>query len=90
MKHVWPNISQVLLVFATLNVGAVVLVFAALSYFGLAVIPPTPDWGAMVNTYQDYMISDPWLPLIPGFVIALNVIGYSILGDGLRDVLELH
>jgi peptide/nickel transport system permease protein len=90
VDHIWPNIAQVLLVFATLNVGTVVLVFAALSYFGLAVIPPAPDWGAMVNTYQDYMISAPWLPLIPGFVIALDVIGFSILGDGLRDVLELR
>jgi len=90
VDHIWPNIAQVLLVFATLNVGTVVLVFAALSYFGLAVIPPAPDWGAMVNTYQDYMISAPWLPLIPGFVIALDVVGFSILGDGLRDVLELR
>jgi peptide/nickel transport system permease protein len=90
LNHVWPNISQVLLVFATLNVGAIVLAFAALSYFGLAVIPPAPDWGAMVNTYQDYLISAPWLPIFPGLIIAIDVIGFSMLGDGLRDVLELR
>jgi peptide/nickel transport system permease protein len=66
-------------------VGGVVLVYAGLSYVGLAVTPPAPDWGQMVNEYQDYMLTYPWLPLFPGLVISLLIIGYSILGDGLRD-----
>ncbi len=90
IRHVFPNISFILLVYATLDVGTVVLVFAGLSYLGLAVTPPAPDWGQMVNSYQDYLLSAPWLPLFPGLVIALGVVGFSVLGDGLRDVLELR
>jgi peptide/nickel transport system permease protein len=89
-SHVWPNIFFILLVYATLDVGTVVLVFAGLSYLGLAVTPPNIDWGQMVNVYQDQLISAPWLPLFPGFIIALGVIGFSIFGDGLRDALELR
>lgn len=89
-RHVLPNIAFILIVYATLDVGTVVLVFAGLSYLGLAVTPPAPDWGQMVNSYQDFLLSAPWLPLFPGFVIALGVIGFSVLGDGLRDVLELR
>jgi peptide/nickel transport system permease protein len=83
--HVIPNISLTMLVYATLDVGGVVLVYAGLSYVGLSVTPPAPDWGQMVNEYQDYMLTYPWLPLFPGLVISLLIIGYSILGDGLRD-----
>ncbi len=89
-RHVLPNIFFILLVYATLDVGTVVLVFAGLSYLGLAVTPPNVDWGQMVNAYQDQLISAPWLPLFPGFVIALGVIGFSVLGDGLRDAWELR
>jgi peptide/nickel transport system permease protein len=90
VRHVLPNIFFILLVYATLDVGTVVLVFAGLSYLGLAVTPPAPDWGQMVNSSQDFLLSAPWLPLFPGLMIALGVIGFSVLGDGLRDVLELR
>jgi peptide/nickel transport system permease protein len=89
-RHVLPNIFFILLVYATLDVGTVVLVFAGLSYLGLAVTPPHVDWGQLVNTYQDHLLSAPWLPLFPGIVIALGVIGFSLFGDGLRDALELR
>ncbi len=89
-RHVLPNIFFILLVYATLDVGTVVLVFAGLSYLGLAVTPPHVDWGQMVNAYQDHLISAPWLPLFPGLIIALGVIGFSLLGDGLRDAWELR
>lgn len=89
-RHVLPNIFFILLVYATLDVGTVVLVFSSLSYLGLAVTPPNVDWGQMVNLYQDNLLSAPWLPLFPGFIIALGVIGFSVFGDGLRDALELR
>lgn len=89
-RHVLPNIFFILLVYATLDVGTVVLVFAGLSYLGLAVTPPNVDWGQMVNLYQDHLLSAPWLPLFPGIIIALGVIGFSLFGDGLRDALELR
>jgi peptide/nickel transport system permease protein len=87
-RHIIPNIFTTLLVYATLDVGTVILVYAGLSYLGLSVTPPAPDWGQMVSAYQDYLVSAPWLALIPGFVIALGVIGFSLLGDGIRDALE--
>jgi len=87
-KHVLPNISLTLLIYATLDVATVVLTYAGLSYLGLSVRPPQPDLGEMISTSQDYLITAPWLPIIPGLVIALAVVGFSLLGDGLRDALE--
>jgi peptide/nickel transport system permease protein len=87
-KHVLPNISLTLLIYATLDIATVVLTYAGLSYLGLSVRPPQPDLGEMISTSQDYLITAPWLPIIPGLVIAIAVIGFSLLGDGLRDALE--
>jgi len=87
-KHVLRNIVVTMLVYATLDIGTVILVYSGLSYLGLSVRPPQPDWGEMVSAYQDYLITAPWLPIIPGSIIALGVIGFSLLGDGLRDMLE--
>jgi len=88
LGHALPNITITLLVYASLDVGTVILVYAGLSYLGLAVRPPYPDWGEMVSSYQDFMLSSPWLPFFPGLVIALGVVGFSLLGDGLRDALQ--
>jgi peptide/nickel transport system permease protein len=88
VKHVFRSILVTMLVYATLDIGTVILVYSGLSYLGLSVRPPQPDWGEMVSSYQDYLITAPWLPVIPGFVIALGVIGFSLLGDGIRDALE--
>lgn len=87
-KHVFRSILVTMLVYATLDIGTVILVYSGLSYLGLSVRPPQPDWGEMVSSYQDYLITAPWLPVIPGFIIALGVIGFSLLGDGIRDALE--
>jgi peptide/nickel transport system permease protein len=88
LKHIYPNISLTILVYATLDVGTVLLVYAGLSYLGLSVRPPIPDWGEMISGYEDYLLLAPWLSIIPGFIIALGVIGFSLLGDGIRDALE--
>ena len=87
-KHVFRSILVTMLVYATLDIGTVILVYSGLSYLGLSVRPPQPDWGEMVSSYQDYLITAPWLPVVPGFVIALGVVGFSLLGDGIRDALE--
>jgi ABC-type dipeptide/oligopeptide/nickel transport system permease subunit len=87
-KHVLRSILLTMLVYATLDIGTVILVYSGLSYLGLSVRPPQPDWGEMVSSYQDFLITAPWLPVIPGFIIALGVIGFSLLGDGIRDALE--
>jgi peptide/nickel transport system permease protein len=87
LRHVLPNIFLTLIVYATLDIGTVIVAYSGLSYLGLSVAPPAPDWGQMVAAYQDYLISDPWLPLFPGLLIALGVIGFSIFGDGFRDAI---
>ncbi len=89
-KHVLRGILGTMLVYATLDIGTVILVYAGLSYLGLSVRPPIPDWGEMVSTYQDYLITAPWLAVLPGLVISLVVVGFSLLGDGIRDALEVR
>jgi peptide/nickel transport system permease protein len=87
-RHVLPNIFTTLLVYATLDIGTVILTYSGLSYFGLTIPPPAPDWGFMVAFYGDSLLSAPWLPLFPGLLIALSVIGWSIFGDGFRDAIS--
>ncbi len=87
-KHVIPNIIQTMIVYATLDIGTVVLVYSGLSYFGIGVAPPHPELGFMVSSTTGFILTYPWLPLIPGLIIALLVVSYSIFGDGLRDALE--
>jgi peptide/nickel transport system permease protein len=88
LKHIIPNIVPTMIVYATIDFGQVVMVYAGLSYLGLSVQPPMPDWGAMINEYQRYLVSAPWLPLFPGLVIAMVVVGFGLLGDGIRDAIE--
>jgi len=88
IRHVVPNIFLTLVVYATLDIGTVIVAYSGLSFLGLSVPPPAPDWGQMVSAYQDYLISDPWLPIFPGLLIALGVIGFSIFGDGFRDAIS--
>jgi peptide/nickel transport system permease protein len=85
MQHVIPNIIQTIIIYATLDIGTEILVYSGLSYLGLSVPPPTPDWGQMVSSYQNYLFTAPWLPIFPSLFIALGIIGFSIFGDGLRD-----
>jgi ABC-type dipeptide/oligopeptide/nickel transport system permease subunit len=86
--HVVPNISGTILIYATLDVGTVILTYSGLSYLGLANHPPFPDWGEMVSQYHSYLLSAPWLAIFPGLVISLGVIGFSLLGDGVKEVME--
>jgi peptide/nickel transport system permease protein len=88
LNHVIPNILTTMLVYGTLDIGTVILTYAGLSYLGLSVRPPYPDWGEMISASQDSLIGAPWLPIVPGVVIALGVAGFSLLGDGIRDALE--
>lgn len=87
IRHVLPNIFWTMLVYATLDIGTVILVYSGLSYLGLAVHPPNPDWGEMVSAYHGYLVSAPWLPIFPGVMISLGVIGFSLLGDGVKEAL---
>jgi peptide/nickel transport system permease protein len=87
-RHVLPNILAPLLVQATLGVATAELEAAGLSYLGLGARPPTPEWGAMLNDARDYWASAPWALIFPGLSITTLVLGFNLLGDGLRDALD--
>ena len=89
-RHVLPNISGTMLVYATLDIGTVILVYSGLTFLGLGNRPPAPDWGQMVAAYNGYVLTDPWLAIIPGIIISVGVIGFSLLGDGIKDTLGIR
>ncbi len=88
IRHVLPNILAPLLVQATLGVATAELEAAGLSYLGLGARPPAPEWGAMLNDARDYWLSAPWALIFPGLAITTLVLGFNLLGDGLRDALD--
>ena len=87
-RHLLPNVANVLIVQATVAFALSILAEAALSYLGLGTQPPTPSWGRMLNDAQAYLNQSPLLALWPGLSIALSVLGFNLLGDGLRDLLD--
>ncbi|MBB3934907.1 ABC transporter permease [Aureimonas phyllosphaerae] len=87
-RHVLPNIAGTLAIQVSLQMGLAILTEAGLGYLGLGRPPPTPSWGRMLADAQTYMGSAPWLALAPGCTIALAVLGFNLLGDGLRDWLD--
>ena len=89
MRHVLPNIVAPILILATVNLGAVILIEAALSFLGFGVPPPRPSWGGMLSTAGVvHMLRAPWLALWPGVALSLAVFSANMLGDALRDVLD--
>ncbi len=87
-RHVLPNIAGVLIVQATIQVALAILAEAGLSFLGIGIAPPTPSWGRMLADSQTYLGQAPWLAILPGGAIALTVLGFNLLGDGLRDRLD--
>jgi len=90
LRHVLPNILAPLLVQATLGIATAELEAAGLSYLGLGARPPAPEWGAMLNDARDSWLSAPWALLFPGAAITTLVLGFNLLGDGLRDALDVQ
>lgn len=88
VRHVLPQTIPPVIVLATLEMGTLILALAGLNFLGLGVQPPTPEWGAMVNDGRDHFFSAPHLILVPGVAIGLTVLGFNLLGDGLRDALD--
>jgi peptide/nickel transport system permease protein len=87
-RHILPNILAPLLVQATLGIATAELEAAGLSYLGLGARPPAPEWGAMLNDARDYWLGAPWALVFPGLAITTLVLGFNLLGDGLRDALD--
>lgn len=88
-RHILPNALAPIIVYATMSVGGVILTEAALSFLGVGVQPPTPSWGRMLNDAQNYIIVHPGLFIWPGLAIILTVLAFVLLGDGLRDALDV-
>jgi peptide/nickel transport system permease protein len=88
LRHVLPNSVTPLIVQVSLDVGGVILTASALSFLGLGAQDPTPDWGLMVAEGQNYFSTQWWLVTFPGLAIMLTALAFTLLGDGLRDVLD--
>lgn len=87
-RHILPNCWGPIAVKGTLDVGYVILLLASLSFIGLGAKPPTPEWGALITTGRQYVLDHWWYPAFPGLAIFLAVMGFNLMGDGLRDVLD--
>jgi peptide/nickel transport system permease protein len=87
-RHIFPNVTNTLLVQATVLIPAAIIAEAILSFLGLGVQPPTPSWGVMLSSAQAYIGPAPWLAVWPGLSIVFATLSFNLLGDGLRDVLD--
>lgn len=88
LVEIFPNCISPLIVNATVRLGFVILIVAALSYLGLGTPPPTPDWGSDLRSAQDHMESHAYIAIFPGLAICYSVLAFNLFGDGLRDILD--
>ncbi|WP_213951347.1 nickel transporter permease [Tepidanaerobacter syntrophicus] len=87
-KHILPNCISPVIVEATMDIGFAIQLTAGLSFIGLGAQPPTAEWGAMISTGRQYILSHWWYPTFPGMAILITVLGFNLIGDGLRDFLD--
>jgi peptide/nickel transport system permease protein len=87
-RYILPNAFAPIMVQASLLIPSSIMVAASLSFLGLGVQPPTPEWGAMINLGREWMRTDPHLIFFPGVALMIVVLGFNLFGDGLRDALD--
>jgi len=87
-SHILPNIQGPLIVQSTLNLSTAMLYEAFLSFVGLGVQPPTPSWGSMISLGQQFLQTAPWIAIFPGIFLSIAVLGFNLLGDGMRDAFD--
>ena len=87
-RHVMPLCISSVIVRLTLDMAGIILTAAGLGFLGLGAQPPTPEWGAMISTGRQYLLDQWWVPTVPGIAIFVVSLGFNLLGDGLRDVLD--
>lgn len=88
LRHVAPLCLPSLIVRVTLDMSAIILTVAALGFLGMGARPPSPEWGAMIATARRFILTQWWVPLVPGVAIFMASLAFNLLGDGLRDVLD--
>jgi peptide/nickel transport system permease protein len=88
VAHILPNIAGPIIVLSTIQIAISILAESALSFLGLGVPPPTPTWGSMINEARIHMGIAPWAVFAPGGAIFVAVLGFNLLGDGIRDILD--
>jgi len=88
VRYVLPNVLPPIIVQASLTVAMAIIAEASLSFLGLGQLPPAPSWGSMLNTAKDFVSQAPWMSIFPGVAIFVAVLGFNLLGDGLRDALD--
>jgi len=89
LLHILPNVTAPIIVLVSIQVAGAILVEASLSFLGLGVPPPAPSWGGMLSgAARKYMEIAPWLAIFPGIAISFTVLGFNLLGDALRDVMD--
>lgn len=86
--HIFPNSMAPIIVQGTLAIATAIIEAAALGFLGLGAQPPTPEWGKMLSDSKDFIIQAPWTVFFPGIAIMLTVLGFNLMGDGLRDALD--
>jgi peptide/nickel transport system permease protein len=86
--HILPNIASSIIVRATVGVGYVIMTAAVLGFLGIGVPPPAPDWGAAIASSREHLPEAWWLATFPGLAIFICVLGFNLLGDGLRDIID--
>ncbi len=87
-RHILPNTLSPLVVLASLGIAGAILTGAALSFIGMGAQPPSPEWGAMLSAGREYLRQQWWIATFPGIALALTALGFNLLGDGLRDILD--
>lgn len=90
LRHILPATFPILIVQSTLSIGTAILDAAALGFLGLGALPPAPEWGLMISRGFGYFTAAPWISLFPGLAIMAAVVGFNLLGDGLRDALDVR
>jgi len=87
-SHILPNLANTIIIMVTLNIGQIIILTATLSFLGLGTQPPSPDWGLMMNEGRQYINHAWWLVVFPGIAIMMAVLGFNLVGDWLREILD--
>jgi peptide/nickel transport system permease protein len=88
LRYIFPNCIPTIVVLLTVRIAAIILIASGLSFLGLGVQPPTPEWGAMLAEGRGYLQKAPHVAMFPGLAIMIVVLAFNLLGDGLRDMLD--